>query len=46
MVLSRLSTIATIRKSVVHVFEPASELGQKALDELQHRPSPFFLSRN
>jgi aspartate-semialdehyde dehydrogenase len=37
MFLGRLSKTATIRRSVVHVFEPASERGQRGLDELQQQ---------
>jgi aspartate-semialdehyde dehydrogenase len=37
MLLGRLSKAATIRRSVVHVFEPASERGQRGLDELQQQ---------
>lgn len=35
MLLSRLARIAPIQRTVVHVFEPASERGQRGLDELQ-----------
>jgi aspartate-semialdehyde dehydrogenase len=37
MFLTRLSESAAIRRSIVHVFEPASERGQKGLDELQQQ---------
>jgi aspartate-semialdehyde dehydrogenase len=37
MFLGRVSKAATIRRSVVHVFEPASERGQRGLDELQQQ---------
>lgn len=37
MFLTRLSEIAPIRRSIIHVFEPASERGQKGLDELQQQ---------
>ena len=37
MFLGRVSKIAKIRRSVVHVFEPASERGQRGLDELQQQ---------
>lgn len=37
MLLTALVEKATIRRSVVHVFEPASERGQKGLDELQQQ---------
>jgi len=37
MFLGRVSKSATIRRSVVHVFEPASERGQRGLDELQQQ---------
>ena len=35
MFLSRLSALAKIERSIVHVFEPASERGQKGIEELQ-----------
>jgi aspartate-semialdehyde dehydrogenase len=37
MLLGRLSRKVAIRRSVVHVFEPASERGQRGLDELQQQ---------
>jgi len=37
MFLGRVSKAARIRRSVVHVFEPASERGQRGLDELQQQ---------
>jgi aspartate-semialdehyde dehydrogenase len=37
MFLGRLSKAAAIRRSVIHVFEPASERGQRGLDELQQQ---------
>lgn len=37
MLLARLSESAPIRRSIIHVFEPASERGQKGLDELQQQ---------
>jgi len=37
MILSRLASIAGIRRSIIHIFEPASERGQKGLDELQQQ---------
>ncbi len=37
MFLGRVSQAAPIRRSVVHVFEPASERGQRGLDELQQQ---------
>lgn len=37
MFLSRLSECAPVRRSIIHVFEPASERGQKGLDELQQQ---------
>jgi aspartate-semialdehyde dehydrogenase len=37
MVAARLGELATVRRMIVHVFEPASELGQKGLDELQQQ---------
>ena len=35
MLFARLARIAPIQRSIVHVFEPASERGQRGLDELQ-----------
>ena len=37
MFLGRLSKIARIKRSVVHVFEPASERGQRGLEELRQQ---------
>jgi aspartate-semialdehyde dehydrogenase len=37
MLLAPLSRIATIRRAIVHVFEPASEQGQRGLDELRQQ---------
>jgi len=37
MFLGRVSQAAPIRRSVIHVFEPASERGQRGLDELQQQ---------
>jgi aspartate-semialdehyde dehydrogenase len=37
MFLGRLAKTAKIRRSVMHVFEPASERGQRGLDELQQQ---------
>ena len=37
MFLTRLSECAPLRRSIIHVFEPASERGQKGLDELQQQ---------
>jgi aspartate-semialdehyde dehydrogenase len=37
MLFSRLMRCAAIRRSIVHVFEPASERGQRGLDELQQQ---------
>ena len=37
MFLGRLSKSARIRRSVVHVFEPASERGQRGLEELRQQ---------
>ena len=37
MLLTRLAAQAGIRRSVAHVFEPASERGQRGLDELQQQ---------
>jgi aspartate-semialdehyde dehydrogenase len=35
--LSAISAAGTIRRSIIHVFEPASERGRKGLDELQQQ---------
>ncbi len=37
MLLAGLSRIAAVRKSIIHVFEPASERGKKGLDELRQQ---------
>lgn len=37
MLLVRLSKVAPLRRSVIHIFEPASERGQQGLDELQQQ---------
>ena len=37
MLLTRLHNEAPIRRSLIHVFEPASERGQRGLDELQQQ---------
>jgi len=37
MLLSKLAQASPLRRSVAHVFEPASERGQKGLDELQQQ---------
>ena len=37
MLLSSLARCAAIRKSIVHVFEPASERGKKGLEELRQQ---------
>ncbi len=37
MFLTRVAEAAPIRRSIIHVFEPASERGQKGLDELQQQ---------
>lgn len=37
MLLAPLSRIAAIRRAMVHVFEPASERGQRGLDELRQQ---------
>lgn len=37
MSLGRLSKLSAIRRSVVHVFEPASERGQPGIEELQQQ---------
>jgi aspartate-semialdehyde dehydrogenase len=35
--LSRLSQAGSIKRSVIHIFEPASERGQRGIDELQQQ---------
>ena len=35
--LSSLAGVAVIRRAIIHVFEPASERGQRGLDELQQQ---------
>src|SRR5262249_38653188 len=35
--LNAVSNAATIRRAIVHIFEPASERGQRGLDELQQQ---------
>jgi aspartate-semialdehyde dehydrogenase len=35
--LSGLCRAGSIRRSVIHIFEPASELGQRGIDELQQQ---------
>jgi aspartate-semialdehyde dehydrogenase len=37
MFLGRVAECAPLRRSVIHIFEPASERGQKGLDELQQQ---------
>jgi aspartate-semialdehyde dehydrogenase len=37
MLLTSLAKIGPIRRSIVHVFEPASERGKKGLDELRQQ---------
>jgi aspartate-semialdehyde dehydrogenase len=37
MVAARLGEVGVVRRIMVHVFEPASERGQKGLDELQQQ---------
>jgi len=37
MFLTRVAECGPVRRSVIHVFEPASERGQKGLDELQQQ---------
>jgi len=37
MLLSSLAKIAPVRRSIIHVFEPASERGKKGLDELRQQ---------
>jgi aspartate-semialdehyde dehydrogenase len=36
-VLSHIARRATIRRSIIHVFEPASERGQRGIDELHQQ---------
>lgn len=37
MFLARTADVAAIRRSIMHVFEPASELGKRGLEELQQQ---------
>jgi aspartate-semialdehyde dehydrogenase len=37
MLLARLHNVAPLRRSLIHVVEPASERGQRGLDELQQQ---------
>lgn len=37
MLLAALARAAALRRAIVHVFEPASERGQRGLDELQQQ---------
>ena len=37
MLLAGLSKVSAIRRSILHVFEPASERGKKGLDELRQQ---------
>ncbi len=37
MLFARLARCSAIRRSLVHIFEPASERGQRGLDELQQQ---------
>jgi aspartate-semialdehyde dehydrogenase len=37
MLLARVAKHAAIRKTTVHIFEPASERGQRGIDELQQQ---------
>jgi aspartate-semialdehyde dehydrogenase len=37
MLLAKLARTGTMRRSVIHIFEPASERGQRGLDELQQQ---------
>lgn len=37
MFLSRLMKVSPLRRSVIHIFEPASERGQRGIDELQQQ---------
>jgi aspartate-semialdehyde dehydrogenase len=37
MLLAGVSKIAAVRKSLIHIFEPASERGKKGLDELRQQ---------
>lgn len=46
MLLSRLARIAPLQRTVVHVFEPASERGQRGLDELQKQNVAVLSFRN
>jgi aspartate-semialdehyde dehydrogenase len=37
MLLSKIAARTAIRRSIIHVFEPATERGQRGLDELQQQ---------
>lgn len=37
MLLAKLAARTPIRRSIIHIFEPASERGQRGLDELQQQ---------
>lgn len=37
LLLSRIAQAGTVRRSIAHIFEPASERGQRGLDELQQQ---------
>ena len=37
MLLAKLVKVTPVRRSVVHIFEPASERGQRGMDELQQQ---------
>ena len=40
--LGRLHSGCPVRRSVIHIFEPASERGQRGLDELQKQTANLF----
>ena len=42
LLLLRARKAGAIRNAIATVFEPASEQGQKGMDELHHRPSTFY----
>ena len=37
MFLSKVVTVSPLRRSVIHIFEPASERGQRGIEELQQQ---------
>ena len=46
ILLTTLARVAPMRRTIVHVFEPASERGQRGLDELQQQTVATLSFRN